>query len=404
MDARSARLALAFSSVGHSFSHLVTLLYPTAVLALVDAFEMPYGELLSLSTAGFVLFGIGALPAGWLGDRWSAERMMVVFFVGTGLATVATGLATGPLGILLGLAAVGLFASIYHPVGIAWLVRNAERRGRALAWNGIFGSIGIGIAPILAGALTDAVSWRAAFIVPGVLCTIAGIFLALFVRSGTVVAATADRKPEPEAARADVIRVFVVLSLTMLGTGLVGQMVMVALPKVFEDGLPALTGGNVRDVGFWVSMVYAVSATVQLVGGWLVDRYPSKLVYALAWAAQVPLFWLAASATNMPLIAIMLLAQSAAVFSAPAENLLLARYTPGRWRATAYGAKFVLALGVSAAGVPLVGYIYDATGAFWWVFMVLAATAALVALAAMFLPSERRLMAPAPAPQPQPAE
>src|SRR5690606_28480087 len=249
----------------------------------------------------------------------------------------------------------------------------------------------------------DAVSWRAAFIVPGVLCAICGIFLAFFVRSGTVVAATVDRRPEPEAPRADIIRVFLVLSLTMLGTGLVAQMVMVALPKVFEDGLPALTGGNVRDVGFWVSMVYAVSASVQLVGGWLVDRYPSKMVYALAWAAQVPLFWLAASAANMPLVAIMLLAQSATVFSAPAENLLLARYTPGRWRATAYGAKFVLALGVSAAGVPLVGYISDAPGAFWWVFMVLAATSALVALAAMFLPSERRLMAAA-APAPQPAE
>lgn len=400
MDARSARLALGFSSVGHSFAHLVTLLYPTVVLALVDAFHMPYGELLILSTPGFVLFGIAALPAGWLGDRWSAERMMVLFFLGTGLSTVATGLATGPLGILLGLAAVGLFASIYHPVGIAWLVRNAERRGRALAWNGIFGSIGIGVAPFLAGALTDWISWRAAFIVPGVLCTIAGILLALFVRSGSVVAATVDRKPEPEAPRADIIRAFVVLSVTMLGTGLVGQMVMVALPKLFEDGLPALSNGGVVGVGFWVSTVYVVSASVQLVGGWLIDRYPSKPIYFLAWAVQAPLFWIAANSVNLPLVAAMLAAQSAAVFSGPAENLLLARYTPSRWRATAYGAKFVLALGVSAAGVPLVGLIYDRTGGFWWIFVVLAATAAVVALAALFLPAERRTVPLATAPQP----
>jgi MFS family permease len=400
MDARSARLALGFSSVGHSFAHLVTLLYPTVVLALVGAFDMPYGELIELSTAGFVLFGIGALPAGWLGDRWSAERMMVLFFIGTGLSTIATGFATGPWGIVVGLGAVGLFASIYHPVGIAWLVRNAERRGRALAWNGIFGSIGIGIAPVLAGALTDGISWRAAFIVPGVLCTLGGILLALFVRRGSVVAAKVDRKPEPEAARADIIRAFIVLSLTMLGSGLVGQMVMVALPKLFEDGLPALSGNGVLGVGFWVSMVYAVSASVQLAGGWLIDRYPSKPVYILAWAVQVPLFWIAATAVNLPLFFAMLAAQAAGTFSGPAENLLLARYTPGRWRATAYGAKFVLALGVSAAGVPLVGRIYDATGGFWWVFVVLALTAALVALAAAFLPAERRAVALASAPQP----
>ena len=278
MDARSARLALGFSSVGHSFAHLVTLLYPTAVLGLVGTFDLPYGELLSLSTVGFVLFGIGALPAGWLGDRWSAEQMMVLFFVGSGLSCIATGFATGPWGIVLGLAAVGLFASIYHPVGIAWLVRNAERRGRALAWNGIFGSIGIGLAPILAGALTDTISWRAAFIIPGALCLLAGIVLALFVRRGSVVAAKIDRKPEPEAAWGDIIRAFVVLSLTMLGTGLVGQMVMVALPKLFQDGLPSLSGEGALGPGFWVSVVYAMSAGVQLGSGWLIDRYPSKPV------------------------------------------------------------------------------------------------------------------------------
>jgi MFS family permease len=403
MDARSARLALGFSSVGHSFAHLVTLLYPTAVLALVGQFDMSYGELLELSTLGFVLFGVAALPAGWLGDRWSAERMMVVFFIGTGLSTIATGLATGPWGILLGLAAVGLFASIYHPVGIAWLVRNAEQRGRALAWNGIFGSIGIGIAPVLAGALTDAISWRAAFIVPGALCALAGVLLALFVRSGSVVAATADRKPEPEAGRSDVVRAFVVLSVTMLFSGLVGQMVMVAMPKLFEDGLPALTGDGVLGVGFWVTVVYAVSATVQLVSGWLIDRYPSRPVYLLSWAVQVPLLLIAAGVMNVPLLLAMLAIQAAGTFSGPVENLLLARYTPGRWRATAYGAKFVLALGISAAGVPLVGRIYDATGGFWWVFAVMAAAAALVALAAAFLPGERR-RAPALAPAPQPAE
>jgi MFS family permease len=400
MDARSARLALGFSSLGHSFAHIVTLLYPTVVLALVDIFHRPYGELLILSTPGFVLFGIAALPAGWLGDRWSVERMMVLFFLGTGLSTMATGLATGPLGILVGLAAIGLFASIYHPVGIAWLVRNAERRGRALAWNGIFGLAGIGVAPFLAGALTDWISWRAAFLIPGAVCTLAGLVLALLVRRGSVVAAKVDRKPEPEASRADIVRAFVVLSLTMLGTGLVGQMIMVALPKLFEDGLPALTSGAVVGVGFWVSIVYVVSASVQLVGGWLIDRYPAKPVYALSWAVQAPLFWIAAGAMNLPLLLAMLAAQSAAVFSSPAENLLLARYTPSRWRATAYGAKFVLALGVSAAGVPLVGIIYDRTGGFWWVFVVMSVTAALVAVAALFLPAERRGARLAAAPQP----
>src|SRR5919204_6161737 len=132
MNPRSAALALSFSSIGHFFAHLLMLLFPTVVLVLEGRWGMSYGDLLSLSLGGFVLFGLGALPAGWLGDRWSAESMMVIFFIGTGAATVATGLADSPLALGLGLAAIGLFGSIYHPVGTAWLVRNAAHRGWAL--------------------------------------------------------------------------------------------------------------------------------------------------------------------------------------------------------------------------------------------------------------------------------
>src|SRR5262249_32270822 len=157
------------------------LLYPTVLLVIEGYWGMSYGDLLSLSLGGFVLFGLGALPAGWLGDRSGGGHMMVVFFVGTGAAPVATGLARGPRGLALGRAAIGLFGSIYRPVGTAWLVRNAANRGRALGWNGISGSIGLAAAPFVAGALTQVISWRAAFIIPGALCTAVGVALLCFV-------------------------------------------------------------------------------------------------------------------------------------------------------------------------------------------------------------------------------
>src|SRR5260370_36222793 len=97
MNARSATLALVFSSVGHFFAHLLMLLYPSLVLVLEGRWGMSYGDLLSLSLGGFVLFGLGALPAGWLGDRWGAERRMVVFFGGTRGGPIATCFARHPL-------------------------------------------------------------------------------------------------------------------------------------------------------------------------------------------------------------------------------------------------------------------------------------------------------------------
>ncbi|HZS82625.1 MAG TPA: MFS transporter [Stellaceae bacterium] len=402
MSTQSARLSMAFSNVGHFFTHLLMMLYPTVVLALEGRWGLTYGELLSLSLAGYILYGVAALPAGWLGDKWSAEGMMILFFLGSGGAAVATGLASGPLGIASGLALIGVFGSIYHPVGIAWLVRNAANRGGALGWNGIFGSLGIGLAALIAGALTQFISWRAAFIVPGALSIIIGLVLALAVRAGIVVAAKADRKPEPEASRADVMRAFIVLSITMLCAGLVSQAFIVALPKIFAERLTGLTDGGILGAGGFVTLVFLLASATQIVGGWLADRYSLKSVYIWSWAVQLPLFLIAVRLVNLPLLAAMMAVECFNVLATPAENSLLVRYTPARWRATAFGAKFVLALGVSSAGVPLVAITYDRTGDFLWLFLALAVLAAIIAFSGLFLPGERR--APAPTRAIQPAE
>jgi len=390
MNSRSANLALIFSSVGHFFAHLLMLLYPTVVLVLEGRWGMSYGDLLSLSLGGFVLFGLGALPAGWLGDRWSAEGMMVLFFIGTGGAAIAAGLTDGPIALALGLAAIGLFGSIYHPVGTAWLVRNARNRGRALGMNGIAGSIGLGTAAFVAGAFAQIIGWRAAFIIPGALCVVTGLVLLSCTRRGNLVAAQTDRHPEPEASRSDVVRTFILLSFTMLADGTISQALPVALPKAFAAGLTGLTDGGTLDAGGFVTLVFLVAATAQLAGGWLADRFAMKAVYILAWAVQAPLFLIAAQARDFPLLATMIAVNYLGVLTIPAENALLARYTPAKWRATAYGAKFLLALGVSTIGIKLVAISYDSAGSFSPLWLTLGGCAAFVAVAGMFLPGGLR--------------
>ncbi len=139
-----------FINVGHFYAHLFMLLFPTVVLALESEFAASYGSLLSLATAGFVAFGAGSIPAGWLGDRWSRPGMMAVFFIGIGGASVLTGFARTPFEIGAGLLAIGVFASIYHPVGIALLVEGREKVGRVLGINGVFGNMGVAGAALIA--------------------------------------------------------------------------------------------------------------------------------------------------------------------------------------------------------------------------------------------------------------
>lgn len=399
MPSSSASVSQWFSQVGHSFSHIFMLLYPTVVIALEPVMGMSYGELLVLMTLGNVLFGVAALPAGWLGDRWSAAWMMVVFFVGTGAASILTGLMSGPLGLAVGLSLIGLFASIYHPVGMAWLVRNAVNRGRALGVNGVFGSLGVASAALIAGVLTDFVHWRAAFIVPGVVSAGLGVALWLLIRSGRVQDTRTDVKPQLQRPNRDaMVRAFVVLSVTMLCTGLVFQSLSTAMPKIFAERLADLTGGTAAGAGLLVSAVYLFGMVGQYAGGRLADRYSLRRLYIIMYGLMIPTMMLAASLAGLPLFAAVAMAVLLNTLGIPIENSLLSHYSPEKWRATAFGAKFVLNLGVAALGVPLVAVIRDATGDFYWYFVIMALLAAAIVVVSLALPAERRDPAPQPAP------
>ena len=60
----------------------------------------------------------------------------------------------------MGLTLIGLFAAIYHPVGIAWIVASARKRGITLGINAVFGNVGNSVAPRVRRAMIDFVSWR----------------------------------------------------------------------------------------------------------------------------------------------------------------------------------------------------------------------------------------------------
>lgn len=388
----STRLIVRFSNIGHAFTHLFTIIYATAVLYLPGVFGLPYGELLSLSSVGLVLYGVAALPAGWLGDRWSQVGMMVVFFVGVGVSGIVTGLAQDKTDLLMGLSGIGLFASIYHPVGIAWLIAGAKRQGMTLGVNGVFGSAGTALGPVFVGAMIDLVSWRAAFIVPGVLSILVGLALAVCWKRGLIVAAKSDRSPQAKPERSAIIRVFIILSLTMACSGFVYSGLTNTLPKVFELGLGSLTDGGYTQIGFFVSAVLGIAAFSSILGGWLADRYSARGIYIAFWSLSVAPVFLIVSSTGNSLLAMAVVAMVSITTFGAAENMLVARYTPFKWRSLAYGAKFVLALGVGGLTVHLAGALYDYTGSFELLYGLFAISAMLAVVSALMLP--RRAAAP----------
>jgi MFS family permease len=376
---RTTRL---FLNVGHALDHLFMLIFPTVVLAMAPAFGRSYGEMLELALGGFIAFGAGSLPAGWLADRWSRRGMMVVFFVGIGAASVLTGLASTPWQIALGLTVMGMFAAIYHPVGVAMLVAGREKVGRVLGVNGLFGNLGVAIAALLSGALAYWINWRAAFIVPGLAAVGIGVAFASMVPREQRVSAGPRRIDAGRHARGTLARVFAILVVATICGGVIFNSTTIAMPKVFDERLTALTNTTLG-IGVLVSLVYAFAALAQLVVGHFLDRGTIKQVFVPVVALQVPLLLVA-------------LGMMFFIFGqVPINDAMVAAYTDESWRARAYALRYVVSFGASALSVPLVVWVHGATGDFQYLFFVLAAMAFTMFCAAVLMPSHIQKQAPA---------
>jgi FSR family fosmidomycin resistance protein-like MFS transporter len=383
-------LAQGFAAIGHFYIHFFTSIYFVIVLALEKDWGQPYPDLIRLWTLGSLLVGVGALPAGWLGDRWSARGMMAVFFIGIGAAAMVCGFATGPLTLALGLAAIGLFASIYHPVGIAWLVRNARQQGKALGFNGIFGNIGVSGAGLLTGALIDFAGWRAAFLVPGAAAVLTGLAMIWLMRRGRLGEGVAMAHKGRPPTRGEMVRGVVILLFAMSLSGIIYQATQAALPKQFELRLADWLGGSTLGVGAMVAIVYGVAGLIQYFGGHVADRYNLKYVYAGAFLLQVPLLAAISAVAGLPLVLSTTLAVVLSVGLLPAENMMLTRFTPERHRALAFGVKYVISFGTAPLALQLIAFVSGSAGGLDRLWLLLAAAAAVIFMATLALPRDGR--------------
>lgn len=377
-----------YLNVGHALDHLVMLIFPTAVLAMGNAWQTPYAELLPLALGGFVAFGAFSIPAGWLADHWSRTGMMRVFFFGIGAATLATGFARTPFELAAGLTAIGIFAAIYHPVGIAMLV--AERGadlGRTLGVNGVYGNTGLAFAALLTGALADLLGWRAAFIVPGLVCIAVGVGF-LFASRGVEIARGAAKRGEARVPRALLARVFLIVAVATACGGVIFNATTVSMPKVFDERLAALTDTNFG-IGVLVSITYLIAAMAQLVVGNWIDRRSVKGVFVMVAAMQVPLLYAAGSLAGYAMLAVAVGMMFFVFGQIPINDAMIAKYTAEEWRARAYAVRYVVSFAASAAAVPLIAWVYRSYGDFQPLFAILAALAGLILVAALAFPAER---------------
>ncbi len=370
-------------NAGHALDHLFLLIFATAVAALAADWGMAWQDLMPYTVGAFTMFGLGSLPAGRLGDLWGRRAMMIIFFVGIGLSAMLVALTTGVWSLAAALTLMGVFASIYHPVGIPMLVQQARNPGFTIGLNGLAGNLGIAVAAILTGFLVKYFGWRVAFAVPGGLAIVCGALFAVLAPREDVPPAQRTKKTVdlPPAVMA---RVLLVMTLAAVSGSLIFNFTTNGNGHLLAERLAGLVD-DPAGLGVLLAVVYTVASLAQLVVGKLIDRYPLKWVYLPIVASQVPLFVLAAQATGWPLYAAML-AFMVFVFGAiPFVDAMIVQYVDDRMRSRVSGIRLAVSFGVSSLAVYLLGPTVKAAG-FTTLLSVMAVISAFTTLFVALLP------------------
>jgi MFS family permease len=389
------RLIIGFASLGHFLHHVLTGLFLTLAVILEGIWQRPYAEIIALWTLGAAMIGVGAPLAGWLADRFGHARMMVVFFLGLGLASIIAGFVSDSAEMGLALAVLGGFGAIYHPVALAWVSMTAppDARGRLMGVLGIAGSIGVAGAAVIAGGLAAIAGWRMAMILPGIVTIIAGLALLFCLLTGRV--AASNHQPGQEAAQAAAAEaaripwgVLIVLAITFMLGSIAYTAYSTALPKWLSDML-LLDSARPAQLGLIVGATMLMGSAGQLIGGRLADQMPMKTLYVATFLVKLPLMLLAAWFGGVWVLLIAVFIGFMFDFSAPVENLLLARYSSGKRRGLAFGLKFAMGFVAAPLGVNLVAWAYgDAAGGAPALFLTLAFLGLVMLAAAMALPRD----------------
>jgi MFS family permease len=386
----NSRLHFTFLNIGHFLDHLFMLVFATvAALTLSREWGMSYAELIPFATPGFIAFGAFALPAGWLADKWNRHGMMAVFFIGIGACSILTALAQTPFQIGLALFAMGVFAAIYHPVGIPLVIEESisGKTGMPIAINGVWGNLGVASAALITGFMIDNAGWRAAFVWPGVISIAIGLAYLFVVHglSAHVYAAAAKKSSGTKTYQSvSVVRIFTIILLTTALGGIVFQSTTFALPKILDERLQGLALSATL-VGWYAFLVFALAAMAQLVVGYLLDRHSARSVFIGVAAMQVVFFALMPGLTDWLALVVSVAFMLAAFGQIPINDVLVGRLTASEWRSRVFACRYIVTFTALAASIPMIAWVHANWG-FDRLFLLLAVTAMVILLAVLMLP------------------
>lgn len=340
------------------------LVFPAVLLPLSDTFAMSMAETLSLSFTMYLLFGVSALPWGVLGDQFGPRKLLFIYHIGAGICCFLAAYTTAnPLIFSTALAGIGLFSGIYHPVGLGWIAKDIKRTSIAMAYNGMFGNLGLAIAPLAAGVINHFYNVSSVYLVLGML-NLSGAWLLFTTYNHT---ARKDRKVQQRTGAIKGHTPFVILLVAMMLGGIVYRGTSVTLPAYlelkssllfasFEQIFGSFGSNNVKATVI-TSLIYLLGMLGQYAGGKVGERMNLTRGYMIFHAITIPGAVCMALSSNIPLVIFAMVHSFFLLGMQPIENTLVSKLAPPKLLSSAYGLKFILTFGVGALGVKLIGIV-----------------------------------------------
>lgn len=391
MEIRNKHVPDIYLNLSHFIDHFIMLIFAKAAYDAGLEFGLGYEGIIIFGLLGFILFGAMAPIAAILADKYSRSTLMVFFHFGVGISAILCSLAKTPLELAIWLGFIGIFAAIYHPVGIAMLLKNNKNLGFRLGINGVFGNLGVAVAPLATGYLLLIANWRLSFIIPGLICLLFGLIFMFALRPEP------QLKPEEKSIKKNVAfapkwkRALFALALTTTSGGFIFGSITFIIPRYFEIELSNLSS-SVAVTGLLASVVYAIAGFAQLGAGWLIDRFSEKIILFVVGLGQIIFIFLASVVTDLQLFFVTLIATSFVFGQIPLVDTIMSRYVPDHARGKILSIKFVLNLSVGATVIPVSSLLLKAGYELSTLFSFMSGLAIFVVIASIILPSRKNFM------------
>ena len=381
---RNLTLPDMYINIGHFLDHFMMLIFAKAAFDAGRHFGLSYDEIIIYGTLGLFLFGAAAPLAGWLADKYSRSLIIIIYPFGVSLGAFLCFLSSSPVMLGFSIGIIGFFAAIFHPVGIAMLIRDSNKVGIRLGVNGVWGNMGVAAAPVLTGFIILNSNWQLSFLVPSLICLIFGIAQLRGFKEIDIKEEKTKQKISNGLVEGWKI-VLLSLTMTTLAGGFIFGSLTFLIPRIFEVNLSGISV-DIAITGLLAGIVYAIASLSQVGVGYLIDRYSPKIILGFVGIGQFFLIYLSSLYIDYALFFVMLMAMFFVFGQVPITDAILVRYVDDQWRARILSVKFLINLCAGASVLPLVSLFLGYGYTFSDLLTILSCLAIFVVISAYMLP------------------